>query len=255
MNEIKSVLDVCCGTRSMWDSKSHPAVCFGDIRNEEVSVTDQSHGKLGGTRTLKIAPDVMFDFRRLPFSAGQFLLVVFDPPHLVRCGSKSWLAAKYGKLSENWRDDLREGFAECFRVLSSNGVLVFKWNETNIPVKQVLECLPQRPLFGHLSGHKKNDALDGLLEKFRAGGMITLADFFPHGRVEFVKPPWDERYWGQFGIPARCQPHAWGYECQRGLQYHSTGAAVASGTAGVVRKLSVGRKARGSSFNDYERTK
>jgi hypothetical protein len=44
------------------------------------------------------------------------------------------MAAKYGKLSESWREDISKGFAECFRVLYSDGVLVFKWNETQIKV-------------------------------------------------------------------------------------------------------------------------
>lgn len=78
----------------------------------------------------------------------------FDPPHLVRAGPRSWLAAKYGKLSDNWRDDLRQGFAECFRVLATDGVLVFKWNETQVKVAEVLALTPVQPLFGHISGRK-----------------------------------------------------------------------------------------------------
>lgn len=31
---------------------------------------------------------------------------------------------------ENWEDDLRKGFSECMRVLKKDGILVFKWNET-----------------------------------------------------------------------------------------------------------------------------
>jgi SAM-dependent methyltransferase len=64
------------------------------------------------------------------------------------------MAAKYGKLSENWQDDLRKGFSECFRVLATDGVLVFKWNETQVKVNEVLELTPVRPLFGHISGRK-----------------------------------------------------------------------------------------------------
>jgi len=80
--------------------------------------------------------------------------VAFDPPHLVRAGPKSWLAAKYGKLSEDWREDLRQGFAECFRVLASDGVLVFKWNETQVKLREVLALTPHQPLFGNTSGKK-----------------------------------------------------------------------------------------------------
>jgi SAM-dependent methyltransferase len=87
---------------------------------------------------LRIEPDQVLDFRALPFPDGTFKLVAFDPPHLVRAGPKSWLAAKYGKLSADWRDDLRQGFAECFRVLATDGVLVFKWNETQVKLSEVL---------------------------------------------------------------------------------------------------------------------
>lgn len=152
--EGRRVLDPCCGGRMMWSDRQHPDVVFGDIRRENITVTDRSHGLSDGTRELRIEPDTVLDFRALPFEAESFKLVVFDPPHLVRAEPKSWLAAKYGKLSDNWRDDLRQGFAECFRVLSADGVLVFKWNETQIRVRDVLDLAPFPPLFGHLSGRK-----------------------------------------------------------------------------------------------------
>lgn len=138
----------------MWFDREHPDVVFGDRRNETLTVTDRSHGKADGTRELRIEPDVLFDFRALPHPDGAFKLVAFDPPHLVRAGPNSWLAAKYGKLSEDWRDDLRQGFAECFRVLDADGVLIFKWNETQVKVSEVLALTPRKPLFGHLTGRK-----------------------------------------------------------------------------------------------------
>jgi SAM-dependent methyltransferase len=136
----------------MWFDKNHPLVVYGDQRRETITVTDRSHGKQDGTRTLVIDPDVLMDFRDLPYPDGSFRLVAFDPPHLERAGHKSWMAAKYGKLSDNWRDDLRRGFAECFRVLEPEGVLVFKWNETHVKLRDVLELTPARPLFGQVSG-------------------------------------------------------------------------------------------------------
>lgn len=126
----------------------------GDQRSETITVTDRSHGNASGTRTLRIEPDTLIDFRALPYPDGSFRLVAFDPPHLVRAGQKSWLAAKYGKLGTDWRDDLRQGFAECFRVLDKDGVLVFKWNETQVKVTEVLALTPVQPLFGHISGRK-----------------------------------------------------------------------------------------------------
>ena len=151
---MKLILDPCSGSRMFWADRANPAVVFGDIRSETVTVADRSHGNADGQRTLRIEPDVLLDFRALPYSDGDFKLVVFDPPHLARAGPKSWLAAKYGKLSPDWRDDLRRGFAECFRVLADHGVLVFKWNETQVRVSDVLELTEEQPLFGHLSGRK-----------------------------------------------------------------------------------------------------
>lgn len=138
----------------MWFDRQHPDVVFGDRRAETITVTDRSHGNETGTRTLRIEPDTLIDFRALPFPDGSFKLVAFDPPHLLRAGPKSWLAAKYGKLGQDWREDLRNGFAECFRVLDSDGVLVFKWNETQVKVREILALTPVQPLFGHPSGRK-----------------------------------------------------------------------------------------------------
>ena len=149
---MKSVLDPCCGGRMMWFDRQHPAVVFGDIRSETITVTDRSHGRQEGTRTLVIEPDVELDFRALPYPDCTFKLVAFDPPHLVRAGPKSWLAAKYGKLGPDWREDLRKGFAECLRVLEPGGTLIFKWNETQVKAGEVLALAPQQPLFGHRSG-------------------------------------------------------------------------------------------------------
>ncbi len=149
-----AVLDPCCGTRMMWFDKHHPQVVFGDIRDTTITVTDRSHGNAAGQRVLRIEPDVALDFRRLPFAADTFQLVAFDPPHLNRAGPKSWLAAKYGKLGPSWQEDLRAGFSECFRVLKPGGTLVFKWNETQIRVAEVLALTPHQPLIGNVAGRK-----------------------------------------------------------------------------------------------------
>lgn len=152
--EGKRVLDPCCGSRMFWFDRQHPDVVFGDCRHESIVVTDRSHGNESGQRTLHIEPDVMLDFRDLPYPDGAFKLVSFDPPHLVRAGPRSWLAAKYGKLSETWQEDIRKGFSECFRVLDADGVLIFKWNETQVKVREVLALTDVQPLFGHPTGLK-----------------------------------------------------------------------------------------------------
>lgn len=147
----KRILDACCGSRMMWFDKKNPSAIFVDKRHETLILTDRSHRE-DGTRTLRIEPDYLMDFRDMPFADGMFKLVAFDPPHLERAGGKSWLAAKYGKLSDDWRGDLRAGFAECFRVLAPEGVLVFKWNEVQVKLSEVLALTPHVPLFGQVSG-------------------------------------------------------------------------------------------------------
>lgn len=138
-----------------WFDPHNPDVVFGDQRSETLVVTDRSHGNASGTRTLRIEPDVLLDFRDLPYPDGRFKLVAFDPPHLERAGPRSWMAAKYGKLGPDWREDLRRGLAECFRVLAPDGVLVFKWNEVQVKAREVLALTDARPLFGHFTGHRK----------------------------------------------------------------------------------------------------
>lgn len=138
----------------MWFDSQNADVVFGDQRSETITVTDRSHANALGTRAIRIEPDTLMDFRAMPFADGAFKLMAFDPPHLVKAGPKSWLAAKYGKLSDNWREDLRQGFAECFRVLGTDGVLIFKWNETQVKVHEILALTPHKPLFGHISGKR-----------------------------------------------------------------------------------------------------
>lgn len=100
-------------------------------------------------RKLKIKPDIVADFRNIPFDDNTFSMVVFDPPHLLKVGEKSWLAKKYGKLSDTWPQDLKQGFDECMRVLKPFGTLIFKWNEQQIKLSEVLKCFSNKPIFGN----------------------------------------------------------------------------------------------------------
>lgn len=137
----KKILDVCCGSRMFWFDKSNPSVIFMDNR--------VLHDILCDGRKLDIEPDVVGDFRSIPFKDNTFNMVVFDPPHLLKVGESSWLAKKYGKLSENWRKDLKQGFSECMRVLKPNGTLIFKWNEQQIKLCEILKIIEYKPLFGN----------------------------------------------------------------------------------------------------------
>ncbi len=142
MDFDKKILDACCGSKMFWFDKSNENVIFMDNRTFK--------GTLCDGRKIEIAPDVVGDFRDMPFRDNQFKLVVFDPPHLVRAGDNSWLAKKYGKLNpKTWRQDIKQGFNECMRVLEEYGILVFKWNEDQIKLKEILNLIKQQPLIGN----------------------------------------------------------------------------------------------------------
>jgi len=141
----KLILDACCGSRMFWFDKNNPNTTFIDNREEDHTLCDG--------RELHIKPDILMDFRHMQFADNTFRLVVFDPPHLNKLGKNSWMAKKYGVLDEDtWRDDLRQGFNECMRVLKKEGVLIFKWSENQISTSEVLELFTIKPLFGHTTG-------------------------------------------------------------------------------------------------------
>ena len=41
-------------------------------------------------RRIKVDPDIVGDFRAMPFDDESFRLVVLDPPHLRKLGSTTW---------------------------------------------------------------------------------------------------------------------------------------------------------------------
>lgn len=137
----KKILDVCCGSKMFYFDKENPNITFMDKRKENTVLCDG--------RELKINPDIIADFTDIPFKDNSFYMVVFDPPHLKTVGQNSWLAKKYGKLPNNWQQELKQGFNECMRVLKPNGTLIFKWNEEQIKLSEVLKCFSSRPLLGN----------------------------------------------------------------------------------------------------------
>lgn len=68
-------LDVCCGPRSFYFDKADPRVTFCDLHPRHMTLCDG--------RALDVSPDVVSDFRDLPFPDESFSLVVFDPPHQI----------------------------------------------------------------------------------------------------------------------------------------------------------------------------
>lgn len=145
---MRPILDACCGPRMCWFDKNDTRAVFMDIRKEEQTLCDG--------RKLIVSPDVVADFRNMPFPNDSFYLVLFDPPHLVHLGKSSWMAKKYGRLFPTWEDDIRQGFNECMRVLKPYGTLVFKWNEQQIPLAKIIDVIGQKPLFGHTTDKKRH---------------------------------------------------------------------------------------------------
>ena len=147
-SKLPPVLDPCCGSRMMYFDKNDPRVLFCDNRSLETTLCDG--------RKLTIRPDVLCDFRDLPFPNGTFRMAVFDPPHLTKGGENSWIIKKYGKLPAlDWKEYLRKGFQECWRVLGPEGTLIFKWSEEQIPVTDIYELFPKEPCYGNLARNNK----------------------------------------------------------------------------------------------------
>jgi len=142
------VLDACCGGKRFWFDRNDPRTLYVDRR----AGVDQID-KRGGRKPQVIDPDWQGDFTALPFPSDTFAHVVFDPPHLTSSTTDTgWLTRQYGRLTGDWRDMLRRGFAECFRVLRPEGTLIFKWSEYDVTVAEVLALTPEKPMYGHRSG-------------------------------------------------------------------------------------------------------
>ena len=132
------------GSRMFWFDRENSDVIFADNREIKTTLCDG--------RRLLIKPDIKMDFRDMPYKDNSFKVVVFDPPHLIHAGTGSWLAKKYGILPNDWKTYLKAGFDECMRVLEPDGVLVFKWNEDQIKLNEVLKEFGKKLLLGDQRG-------------------------------------------------------------------------------------------------------
>ena len=138
---MKLILDACCGSRMFWFNKNNPNVIFADNRLLKTTLCDG--------RQLIIEPDEIIDFRNMPYKDNSFKMVVFDPPHLIHAGENSWLGQKYGILPSERKSYIKQGFDECMRVLEPYGTLIFKWNEEQVKLKEILSTIEVQPLFGN----------------------------------------------------------------------------------------------------------
>ena len=139
----KFILDACCGGRMFWENKNHPNVLYIDNRKREKGFVIKGDKR-------EVNPDIQMDFRNLKFSNNTFKMVVFDPPHIIRSSEAGIYTRVFGHLNKDtWKDDLKQGFKECWRVLDDFGVLIFKWSESQIKSKEVLNLFEEKPLIKH----------------------------------------------------------------------------------------------------------
>lgn len=130
-----------------WFDKNYPGALYMDKRLEP-------KGFMSTRKNFEVKPDVVGDFRKMPFKDASFSMVVFDPPHTIRNKEEGGIIAqRYGRLTlATWEKDLARGFAECWRVLKPNGTLIFKWAESDKTIEEISPFFPAPPLFGSRVG-------------------------------------------------------------------------------------------------------
>jgi SAM-dependent methyltransferase len=134
------ILDATCGNRMMWFDKQHKDCIYMDIRKE-------------------VLPDLVADFRALPFRDKIFDLIVFDPPHQPFLNGYGIFVRKFGALqSKTIHIDLYKAAKELFRVLKCNGILIVKWNTHDYRLEKLLQLFPERPLFGQKTAFRTKHA-------------------------------------------------------------------------------------------------
>ena len=143
------ILDATCGFRALWYQKNHPFVTYMDKRKGKFVSYISPKDK----RYYDINPDVVATWDNMPFEDETFDMVLFDPPHIIKKpGKPSRLEIEYTILNKDtWRKDLEIAFRELFRVLKSEGFLVFKWCESNAKIMDVIKLSPYQPLFSNKS--------------------------------------------------------------------------------------------------------
>ncbi|AHN84849.1 methyltransferase [Vibrio phage phi 2] len=146
---MKKVLDACCGSKMFWFDENNPLTIYQDKRELNTNLCD--------VRQLIVKPDVIGDFTNMDWSDGRFKVVVLDPPHFSVGGDNGWQVLKYGRLPKDWQEYIAAMFKECFRVLEDDGVLVFKWNETQIKVSEILALSEFKPMLGNKRAGKSAD--------------------------------------------------------------------------------------------------
>ena len=110
------VLDATANRRKMWTGVEHKGeMVFMDIDPE-------------------VKPDVVGDFREMPFPADNFDVIVFDPPHLPVAAASPQSSVRYKRDYGLARSAHADNISECFgpflreaaRVLKADGLVFAK---------------------------------------------------------------------------------------------------------------------------------
>ncbi len=136
----KVIADVCCGARSIWWDKEHPAAVYMDIREEEP-------GSIELQPNWSVKPDLIGDYRDMVFEDETFVHIMWDLPHILEAKSGIMLK-KYGKLGYEWRENTLRGFEEIWRCLKVYGTLALKWCDLSISTSEMLGLFPKKYLRG-----------------------------------------------------------------------------------------------------------
>ena len=123
MNNNKYILDVCCGPKMMWFDKKQTNTIYMDNR-----VREKGFRKARPNR--EVQPDVLADFRQIPFENERFNLVVMDPPHLFGKGEFFNMTEDFGYLTKDtWYVDIRKGIAKDSLGYENEVVLFLRKNK------------------------------------------------------------------------------------------------------------------------------
>ena len=119
-------------------------------------------------RRAECEPDVVADWKALPFRDGSFDMVVFDPPH-HNLGT-GFLAESYGTCTTaQLMFDILHGSREARRVVRPGGWMALKWATRHIGLQRVLSHMPGwRPRFGQRTtgrGYQKDSTYWCMLER------------------------------------------------------------------------------------------
>jgi len=153
------ILDATAGSKMMWYEKNHPLVTYLDSRKGKISYQYPNSPK---KVTIKINPDVVADWTKtIPFDDGEFDVVLFDPPHIIQSSNKGIMAMKFTVLSpDDWKQTLKKGIDELFRVLKPNGMFILKWCESCKSVDEVIKLFSYPAVFGTNQRSKRKNSGD-----------------------------------------------------------------------------------------------